>query len=715
MQWYRLFRSFFAPPVFADDPEKTQRARNLNMILNAAIVATLFLLLGNLFGSDAPTFAYWLNVVGFLFTLPLRWWLHRGYVQSTAVVLLVAIFTLSTIGNVALGTIRTPTAAIYILIVIIGGILFGQRGAIITTGLSSLSILALILAQNAGLLPEPDMSVGITQWVTYSVLIAVSGLLTSYTLHIVQQALNQARQELALRRQAEATIKEQEAFLTAITSNIHEMIVLVSPDGRLKYMNQAFERLLGYRPTDLIGSLAFELMHPEDSKQQQLLLAQALNQGNVDTLSLFRVRHANGHYLWVEASAQFIHEEEVGITGIVSVVRDVTAQQETAEQIRLLSRAVEASPVSIVMSDVNGRITYTNPKFTEISGYTFAEAYGQNPRILKSGKTPPETYRELWQTILAGQTWSGEFLNQRKDGSLYWEWAIISPIIDPGSTQITHFVAIKEDITQRKQMEMELRRSNAELQVRNQELDAFAHTVAHDLKSPMGIIAGFGELLQESHAAMPPEQLHTILRTMTQSARKATDIIESLLLLASARQQDVVLVPLPMPEILLEVRHRLENAIQASGANVQMTDVAAWPQALGHPAWVEAIWVNYLSNALKYSEASPKIVLGAELQQDGCVRFYVRDNGPGLTPEQQKRLFAPFERLNKSKVTGHGLGLSIVHRLAERMNGQVGVISQPGQGSTFYFTLQPAPQPVPQSISLTQAIATPGPNGNSLA
>lgn len=693
MQGYHFFRSFFASLVCAADAETTQRDRNLDIIMDTVIVSALLLLLGGLFADSKLAIARWLNAGGLLFTLVLRWWLHRGHWQSTAVALLITIFTLSTAANIALGTIRTPTAAFYILIVIIGAILFGRRGAVITTGLGSLSILALIWAENAGLLPEPELSVGVTQWVSYSVLIAACGLLTSYTLHVMQQALNQARQELTLRQQAEAIVKEQETLLTAITSNTHEMIVLVSPDGRIKYLNQASERLLGHQLADLLDSNAFALMHPDDAKQQQLLLNQVLNGDRPNQFSQFRVCHANGRYLWVEGSAQFIHEAGK-VTGIVSVLRDVTAQRETAEQIRLLSRAVEASPISIVMSDVDGRIIYTNPKFSEISGYTFAEVRGQNPRIFKSEQTPPETYQELWQTILTGQTWSGEFVNRRKDGSLYWEWALISPIVDPNSNQITHFVAIKEDITRRKQMEMELRHSNTELQTRNEELDAFAHTVAHDLKSPMGLIAGFGELLQNSHAKMPPEQLRTILQTMTQSAFKAADIIESLLLLASTRRQDIALVSLLMPEIVQEVHHRLADAIQASGANIRVTDMSTWPQALGHPPWVEAIWVNYLSNALKYSEGSPDIVLGAELQPDGRIRFYVRDNGPGLTAEEQKRLFTPFERLNNSRVSGNGLGLSIVNRLVERMEGEAGVISQPGQGSTFYFSLQPAP-PVP--------------------
>ncbi|CAG0929281.1 partial Phytochrome-like protein cph1, partial [Planctomycetaceae bacterium] len=252
------------------------------------------------------------------------------------------------------------------------------------------------------------------------------------------------------------------------------------------------------------------------------------------------------------------------------------------------------------------------------------------------------------------------------------------------------YAAAQSELAERKQAEASLRASNAELQARNEELDAFAHTVAHDLKGPLGLMVGFADMLSEGYRDMPPAAIERALLTVTQSGIKASTIIESLLLLASIRQQDVQLEPIEMSGVIDEVLQRLAESIASSGADIHQPDRAGWPIAWGHAPWVEEIWVNYLSNAIKYGGDRPCIELGATRQPDGFIRFTVRDYGAGLTVEQQQRLFAPFERLGQVRVKGHGLGLSVVRRIADKLGGQVGVDSQPGQGSTFYFTLPAA-------------------------
>ena len=178
------------------------------------------------------------------------------------------------------------------------------------------------------------------------------------------------------------------------------------------------------------------------------------------------------------------------------------------------------------------------------------------------------------------------------------------------------------------------------------------------------------------------------------SAWKAVDIVNNLLLLTSTNKQAVELRPLDMAKIVQETQHRLRNMIKEYQPDISLP--LAWPTALGHDPWVEEVWVNYISNALKYGGRPPHLELGAELLpivSDSNVitsrpaRFWVKDNGPGLTPEEQARLFTPFERLSQIKVSGYGLGLSIVKRIVEKLGGTVGVESAVGQGSTFYFTL----------------------------
>ncbi|MCP4544198.1 MAG: GAF domain-containing protein [Chloroflexi bacterium] len=233
---------------------------------------------------------------------------------------------------------------------------------------------------------------------------------------------------------------------------------------------------------------------------------------------------------------------------------------------------------------------------------------------------------------------------------------------------------------------VKLRQYTVELEARNQDLDAFAHTVAHDLKSPLGPMLGYAQVLAEDYATLPDEELRGYLHTIVRSGSKMVSIIDELLLLASARQTtDVGVSPLDMAGVVEQVLQRLDYMIAEHQAEIILPET--WPVPLGYGPWIEEAWVNYVSNALKYGGRPPRVELGATEQEDGSIRFWVHDNGPGLTPDEQGRLFTPFTRLDQIRAKGHGLGLSIVRRIVERLGGQVGVESQTGQGSVFTFTL----------------------------
>lgn len=233
-----------------------------------------------------------------------------------------------------------------------------------------------------------------------------------------------------------------------------------------------------------------------------------------------------------------------------------------------------------------------------------------------------------------------------------------------------------------------LRRRTFQLQARNEELDAFAHTVAHDLKSPLAHIVGFAETLEHDYPELSNEELLRSLHTMAQSGRKMNRIVEELLLLAGVRKARIEAKPLNMDKIVTEAIKRLADMVRQYAPEI--TAPETWPVALGYAPWVEEIWVNYLSNAFKYGGWPPRVELGASVQSDGMIRFWVRDNGPGLPPQAQARLFTPFTRLRQVHLKGHGLGLSIVRRIAEKLDGQVGVESNVGEGSVFTFTLPAA-------------------------
>lgn len=244
----------------------------------------------------------------------------------------------------------------------------------------------------------------------------------------------------------------------------------------------------------------------------------------------------------------------------------------------------------------------------------------------------------------------------------------------------------QQELVERKQAEAALRERTEELETRNAELDAFAHTVAHDLKSPLTGLIGFTDLLRTRYADLSESTMRQAVEMISASGEKMASIVDELLLLASVRRlEEVPLTPLNMADIIHAACQRLTHLVHATQAEIIVAP--DWPVALGYAPWIEEVWMNYLSNALKYGGTPPRVELGAMVYDHETCRFWVRDNGNGLTDEQQAHLFSTYTRLEPTRADGHGLGLSIVQRIITRLGGEVGVESELGKGSLFYFTL----------------------------
>jgi signal transduction histidine kinase len=249
-----------------------------------------------------------------------------------------------------------------------------------------------------------------------------------------------------------------------------------------------------------------------------------------------------------------------------------------------------------------------------------------------------------------------------------------------------------------------MRQNLAELEASNAELDAFAHTVAHDLKNPIGALIGFSSMLEACWLNMSTGKIVSTLQRVTAAGYKLARIVDEILLLASVRKMEQVPTSvLDMPAILAETRERLADMIAAS--QVEIIAPETWPEAVGYAPWIEEIWANYIGNALKYGGTPPRVELGYSLPKAERsllessnqppatrIRFWVQDNGAGLTPAVQARLFTEFTRLEQMRAEGHGLGLSIVQRIVAKLGGEVGVESEVGRGSRFWFTLPVAAQ-----------------------
>ena len=404
-----------------------------------------------------------------------------------------------------------------------------------------------------------------------------------------------------------------------------------------------------------------------------------------------RYRRKDGSLVPVEVSGRLVTVD--GVLVLQNFVRDNTHRKELeaarrqaeAEVLRLATVLHQASE-SIFITDLHGDIVYANPHCEITTGYKVEEILGQNPRLFKSGQQSDEFFADLWDTIARGEDWHGTFTNCRKDGSLYYEEAIIFPVRNQ-EQELTNYAAVKRDITERVFAEKEREQLISEL-------DAFAHTVAHDLKAPLMLVRGYARLLLDEVSDQPEAEgqetlsVRKTLGIIDNGAAKMSNIIDELLLLASTRKSaDVQKSALDMVAIAKQAIARLQLMIEERKAEFVFVDSGEWPVATGYAPWIEEVMANYISNAIKYGGELPRIEFGAMLQDDDMVRFWVRDNGQGISPEKQAQLFKPFTRLSETRVQGHGLGLSIVQRIVNKLDGEVGVESVVGHGSTFSFTL----------------------------
>lgn len=415
------------------------------------------------------------------------------------------------------------------------------------------------------------------------------------------------------------------------------------------------------------------------------------------TLQRARVTEPHGYIL------KPFEDREV-VTAIEMALYKHSMERKLKQTERWLAAVLRSIGDAVIATDAEGRITFMNPVAEALTGRTQADAIGLpvlavfNIYNEATGQPVPDP---IEQALRRGQlvTLPPDTTLRHGERRVFIE-DTVAPIRDDAG-QITGGVIIFKDITERKRHETEMRRINAELQARNEELDAFAHTLAHDLKNSVHLVGGFAELLARDYGGADAD-LQFSVKAISRTARKLNNIIEEILLLAVVRSTEMPPAAIKMQDVVAEAQLRLSDLIQQQHAEIVCPDM--WPEAYGHAPWVEEIWINYLSNAIKYGGRPPQLELGGELQADGTARFWVHDNGNGIPPDKQAQLFKPFTQLAPRRVDGQGLGLSIVRRIADKLGGTVSVHStgQPGSGSTFYFTLPAQPNTPFETRSLVQ-------------
>jgi PAS domain S-box-containing protein len=507
---------------------------------------------------------------------------------------------------------------------------------------------------------------------------------------VLAAAFNSMLVELDQEREA---VRESEQRLRQIAEHCEEVLFIVSSDlSRMIYINPAYQKLWQLSCQSVYerpGSF-LDLVHGED--RDRVVAALKDLAGGRFFNETFRIVRPDRTQRWVHARTYPVRGDDGAIYRHVGIVDDVTRRKLVEEQIRKMQLAVEQSPVSIVITDREGTIEYVNPKFTKLTGYSSAEAVGRNSRILKTGKTPIELYRQLWEQISSGGEWHGEILNKKKSGEFFWESVRISPIKTPDG-EITHYLGVKEDITARKGMEQELRNARDAAEAADLLKSEFLANMSHEIRTPMNGVIGMTDLLKDTDLTREQSEY---VQALSSSAGAMLGVINDILDFSSMEARK-----LELEKISFGLRASLETRLSPlrrrageKGLQLAMRISPAVPDALiGDRGRLMQALGNLVSNAIKFSE-SGEVALCITVVSLGptkvALRFCVADSGIGISAEQQRSVFEPFSQADASatrRYGGTGLGLTISARLVQMMGGCISVESEPGKGSCFSFEL----------------------------
>ena len=516
-------------------------------------------------------------------------------------------------------------------------------------------------------------------------------------------------QDITERKQAEELLVREHGRLQLILDHAPIGIWLQDGKGRLEFVNQAFCEAMGIPESRFLEATHYAELMPEAFYSQCLASdAEALANEGV-TASRQRLPFADGKVHDLQVIKAVKRNEQGEPVALVGLSIDITDDLRKEEQLRKLSLAVEQNPNSVVITDAGGMIEYVNQAFSDISGYLAHEVIGKRAGVLKSGQTPEATYFELWTALKTGRVWKGEFINRRKNGEIYTDFAIISPIRQEDG-RITHYLSIQEDVSEKKQVGQELDRYRHHLEelviertsqlvaakeaaeVASRAKSAFLANMSHEIRTPMNAIVGLTYLLKRD-SREPAQQ--DKLNKVADAAQHLLSIINDILDISKIEAGKLVLdkSDFDLDSVLHNVCTLVAERAQAKGLELVVDVVPNLLRGLyGDPTRLSQALLNYAGNAIKFTEHGSVVIrarVEEENEQGMLVRFEVQDTGIGIARQHQARLFQAFEQADATttrKYGGTGLGLAINRRLAQMMGGEVGVASEPGKGSTFWFT-----------------------------
>ncbi len=488
--------------------------------------------------------------------------------------------------------------------------------------------------------------------------------------------------------------------------NIDLAAIALDRQGKVTFCNDYFLSLTGWRRHEVEGRFWIEQFVTDHLKRGVSDIIDGMSiPENFPSHFEIQVRTKDNSQRLIAWNNTLSYDADGQVIGVTGIGEDITDQREAEEALRKLNRAVEQSPSAVLITDTRGFIEYTNPKFTTVSGYTLDEVKGKNPSFLKSGETSSSEYSNLWETIFAGGEWRGEFHNRKKTGELYWESASISGIRN-NEGEITHFLAVKEDITEQKRLEMEVEERNREL-ARSQALAAMgkmASMVAHDLRNPLSSVKMALQILGKQTGSGSSAESDELRSIALEQIRYMEEILSDMLTYSKpdALKPDWITIDRVINLAISMSQRRIDERGVALSVNYH----PGLPTLLGDATKLRQVFSNILSNALQATEGTHKPLLEidamVELGIDGTgIRIEICDNGCGIDSMDEERIFEPFFT-TRSK--GTGLGLAIVNRIMEQHQGSIELKSNMPQGTcaTIFLPVSPTAENDSDSNELEQ-------------